>query len=308
MTLAADHLSNDFNTHFWGARAARPRASRFSWAWVVLLPFFAFAVAFLLLPSASIVVRSFQGTRSEFTLANIEQVFARPDLLRAYETSLLLSLVTALSGGLSGFLLCYAVSLGGLPRSLRGAVLTFSGVASNFAGVPLAFAFIATMGQTGLVTRLLNAVLNTNIYHAGFSIYNFWGLSIVYTYFQLPLMVLIIAPALDGLRREWREAAEGLGADTRQYWQRVALPILLPALLSTMVLLFGNSFGAYATAYAFAGSQINVVPIVIGANIRGNVLYDPGLGNALALGMIVIMAACVTVYSRLQRRSELWLR
>jgi putative spermidine/putrescine transport system permease protein len=291
-----------------GAHAVRPGVLRLSWTWVGLAPFFAFAVVFLLLPSASIVVRSFQGPGGTFTLANIQQIFARPDLLRAYQTSLLLSLVTALSGGLFGFLLCYAITLGGLPRSLRSLVLTFSGVASNFAGVPLAFAFIATMGQTGLITRLINGLFNTNIYFAGFSIYNFWGLSIVYTYFQLPLMVLIIAPALDGLRREWREAAEGLGADTRQYWQRVALPILTPALLGTMVLLFGNSFGAYATAYAFSGNQINVVPIVIGTNIRGNVLYDPGLGNALALGMIVIMAVCIALYSHLQRRSELWLR
>jgi putative spermidine/putrescine transport system permease protein len=273
-----------------------------------LLPFFTFAVAFLLLPSASIVVRSFQGPGGHFTPANVLQVFARPDLLRAYQNSLLLSLATALTGGVFGFLLCYAISLGGLPRSLRALVLTFSGVASNFAGVPLAFAFIATMGQTGLVTRLLNSVFDVNIYRAGFSVYNFWGLSIVYTYFQLPLMVLIMAPALDGLRREWREAAEGLGANTRQYWRHVALPVLLPALLGTMVLLFGNSFGAYATAYAFAGSQINLVPIVIGATVRGNVLFDPGLGNALAFGMIIIMATSIILYSRLQRRSELWLK
>lgn len=278
------------------------------WAWLPMLPFFAFAIAFLLLPSASIVVRSFQGEQGEFTLDNIARIFARPDLLRAYENSILLSIVTAVFGGVLGFLLGYAITLGRLPPPLRSMVLTFSGVASNFAGVPLAFAFIATLGQMGLVTRVLNELLGHNIYHSGFSIYNFWGLSIVYTYFQLPLMVLIITPALDGLRREWREAAEGLGATTYHYWRYVALPILLPSLLGTMVLLFANSFGAYATAYAFSGSQINLVPLVIGFNIRGNVLYDPGLGNALALGMVVIMAISIALYSYLQRRSELWLK
>ena len=295
-----------------GALRVRLGDARLVWttigSWLPTLPFFIFSLAFLLLPSASIAVRSFQGAQGEFTLANIQQIFMRPDLLRAYENSILISIVTALSGGIFGFLVGYAITLGNLPHSLRSMVLTFSGVASNFAGVPLAFAFIATLGQKGLVTQLINSLLGTNIYHSGFSIYNFWGLSIVYTYFQLPLMVLIVIPALNGLRREWREAAEGLGATKYHYWRYVAFPILLPSLLGSMILLFANSFGAYATAYAFSGLHINLVSIVIGNNISGNVLYDPGLGNALALGMVVIMAVSIALYSYLQRRSELWLR
>ena len=142
----------------------------------------------------------------------------------------------------------------------------------------------------------------------GFSIYNFWGLSIVYMYFQFPLMVLIMAPALDGLRREWREACENLGGTGYHYWRYVALPILLPTLLGTAILLFGNAFGAYATAYAFTGSFLNLVTIVIGAQIQGDVLYNPGLGNAMALGMIVIMSLIMLVYAWLQRRAARWVR
>jgi putative spermidine/putrescine transport system permease protein len=127
-------------------------------------------------------------------------------------------------------------------------------------------------------------------------------------YFQFPLMVLIIAPAIDGLRREWLEAAENLGASSFQYWRYVALPVLLPAILGTMILLFGNAFGAYATAFALTGGSINLVTIVIGAQLTGDVLGDPGLGYALAVGMVIVMALAITGYSVLQRRTERWLR
>ena len=290
------------------APEARPPSQKFSWAWLALVPFFAFAFFFLLLPSASIVINSFKGTEGQFTINNIIQVFARKDLRSAYQASLSISAITALGGGLFGFLLAYAVTMGGLPRQLRTTMLTFSGVASNFSGVPLAFAFIATIGNTGLITRSIEGLTGMDIHQAGFSIYNVWGLSIVYMYFQFPLMVLIMAPALDGLRREWKEACENLGATGWQYWRYVALPILLPSLLGTMILLFGNSFGAYATAYAFSGSFINLVTIVIGGQIQGDVLFNPGLGNALSLGMVVIMASCMTGYSWLQRRAARWSR
>jgi putative spermidine/putrescine transport system permease protein len=186
--------------------------------------------------------------------------------------------------------------------------VTFAGVASNFAGVPLAFAFVATIGNAGLVTRMIEQIFDVNLRQMGWSIYNITGLSIVYMYFQFPLMVLIMAPALDGLRREWKEASENLGGTSYHYWRYVALPILTPTLLGTAILLFGNAFGAYATAYAFSGSFINLVTILIGAQIQGDVLYNPGLGNALALGMIVIMSLSMLGYTILQRRAARWLR
>lgn len=289
------------------APQARPRR-QFSWVWVGVAPFFLFAIMFLLLPSISIFIRSFEGSGGAFTLQNIIDLFVQRDIRNAYRLSLQISVVTALGGALFGFLLAYAVCIGGLPRWARSFLLTFSGVASNFAGVPLAFAFVATMGNAGLVTRLIENVLNIDIHSRGFSIYNFWGLSIVYMYFQFPLMVLIMAPALDGLRREWREACENLGGTSYHYWTHIALPILLPTLLGTAILLFGNAFGAYATAYAFTGSFLNLVPIVIGAQIQGDVLYNPGLGNAMALGMIVIMSICMLGYAWLQRRAARWTR
>ena len=139
-------------------------------------------------------------------------------------------------------------------------------------------------------------------------LYSKLGLEIVYFYFQLPLMILIIAPAIDGLKREWREASENMGASSWQYWRYVALPVLMPSLLGAMILLFGNAFGAQATAYQLTGGFINIVPILIGSQLTGDVLHNVGLGYALAMGMIIILGITLVAYSFLQRRSERWLR
>jgi putative spermidine/putrescine transport system permease protein len=281
----------------------------FDWKkWLGVIPFFLFALLFLILPSLRLFVGSFTDNTGRFTIGNILELFEQKSILDAYWLSIRISAVTAIGGGIFGFLLAYAVTIGGLPTPLRSMLITFSGVASNFAGVPLAFAFVATLGRTGIITAILKNVFHINIYQAGFSLYSFAGLSITYMYFQFPLMVLIMAPALDGLKREWREAAENLGATTFQYWSQVAMPILLPSLLGAMILLFGNAFGAYATAYALTGGTLPIITIQIGAQIRGDVLHNPGLGYAMAMGMVVIMAISLAGYSWLQRISERWLR
>ncbi len=277
--------------------------------WFGVFPFFLFAILFLVLPSLRLFIGSFTNNEGQFTFANLLQLFQEKSILDAYWLSIRISAATALGGGIFGFLLAYSVTVGGLPKPLRSALITFSGVASNFAGVPLAFAFIATLGRTGFVTALIKNLFGVNIYtQTEFDLYSFWGLSLTYMYFQFPLMVLIMAPALDGLKREWREAAENLGASTTQYWLRVALPVLLPSILGSMILLFGNAFGAYATAYALTGGRLGIITIQIGAQIRGDVLHNPGLGYAMAMGMVVIMAISLIGYSWLQKRSERWLR
>jgi len=276
--------------------------------WLGVVPFFLFATLFLIWPSLKLFVGSFTNNNGQFTLDNALQVFTEPSILNAYWLSIKISAVTAIGGGVIGFLLAYSVTVGGLPRVLRPILITFSGVASNFAGVPLAFAFVATLGRTGFITALLKNYFNVNIYDVGFNLYGFIGLSLTYMYFQFPLMLLIMAPALDGLKPEWREAAENLGASSGQYWRRVGLPILLPSILGTMILLFGNAFGAYATAYALTGGALPIITIQIGAQIRGDVLHNPGLGYAMAMGMVFIMAVSLAGYTLLQSRTERWLR
>jgi len=273
--------------------------------WFGVLPFFVFSGLFLIAPTLVLFYRSFESLEGGLTLTNYRELTTEL-VLGAYGMSIRISLTTALLGGLIGFFLAWAVSLGGMPRPFRSITTTFSGVASNFAGVPLAAAFIFTLGRVGLLTALLK-LLGLDLYAEGFSLYSYLGLTLVYLYFQIPLMVLVILPALDGLKRDWREAAENLGATPGQYWRHVALPVLLPSILGTMILLFGNSFGAHATAYALTGGMFNLATLLIGQQISGDVLHNPGLGYAVAMGMVIIMGLSILIYSILQRRSERWL-
>ena len=291
---------------------ASPAADSRTWLrrirpWAGLLPFFAFAFLFMIVPASSIVIGSFQNAAGDFTLSNFAHLLT-PSILGSYGVTIKVSATTAVLGGLLGFLVAYAISLGGLPKPLRSFMTTFSGVASNFAGVPLAFAFIATLGRVGFVTVLLRTLFGFELYDKGFNLYSFWGLTLTYTYFQIPLMILIIAPALDGMKKEWREASESLGASSVQYWLKVGIPVLMPSLLAAFILLFGNAFGAYATAYALTGGLIDIVPILIGAQIRGNVLHDANLGYALAFGMVIVMAISIFAYTWLQRISSRWVK
>jgi putative spermidine/putrescine transport system permease protein len=288
--------------------APKARPAPLQWRkWIGVLPFFIFAFLFILLPSVTLLIGAFRDNSGKLTMMNFVSLLD-PSIINAYWVTIKISLTTAVGGGLLGFLMAYAVTAGKLPHPVRTALMTFSGVASNFAGVPLAFAFIATLGRTGLVTLLLKNVFGLNLYDQGFSLYSFWGLSLTYMFFQFPLMVLVITPALDGLKKEWSEAAENLGATQSRYWRKVALPILMPSILGSMILLFGNSFGAYATAYSLTGGFINLITIVIGSQIKGDIYYNPGLGYALAVGMILVMAVMMSIYYILRRRSERWLR
>lgn len=277
------------------------------WVWLGVAPFFLYTFLFLLYPAISILLGAFQDEKGNVTLKLVRSL-AEKGSLDAYWTSIKLSVITAVLGGLFGLLIAHAAIAGRLPRWVRTTLTTFSGVAANFAGVPLAFAFISTIGFTGVITKFLNDSLGFDLYGTGFKLYSFWGLVIVYLYFQIPLMVLVIAPAIDGLKREWREAAENLGASTSQYWRHVALPVLMPSLLGAGILLFGSAFGAYATAYALTSGRLPLVPLLIGQVTTGNVLSDPHYGNALALGMVLVLGVTMTAYAILQRKASRWQR
>jgi putative spermidine/putrescine transport system permease protein len=271
--------------------------------WAGTLPWFGFTLLFLLAPLGWLAVGAVTGPDG-LSLAPLKGL-AQPQIVAAFWLSIRLSLASALLGTVAGLFVAHALILGGLPLWLRRAMTAFSGVAANFAGVPLAFAFIATLGRLGLVTLGLKA-LGINIYGMGFSLFSFWGLALTYLYFQLPLMLLMITPALEGMRPEWREAAESLGASAWDYWLRIGAPVLAPSVLGCFLLLFANAFGTLATVIALTGSNFSVVPILLYQQIRGNVLYDPALGYALAIGMVVIMMVSNLLYLALRARAERW--
>ncbi len=276
-------------------------------AWLGVLPFIVFALLFLIIPTLFLLGTAFVAPDGSLTLQNILDL-GTPQVLSAFDISIRVSAASAFFGALIGLAIALAIIRGRLPTAIRSTVMTFSGVASNFAGLPLAFAFIATVGRLGLVTVILKTVFGFDIYKSGFNLLSFTGLTLTYLYFQIPLMILIIAPAIDGLKKEWNEAAATLGASRTQFWFYIGLPVLWPNLLGTLSLLFANAFGAIATAYALTGSSLNIVPILLYAQIRGDVLHNPGLGAALALGMIVITALANVIYIVVRTRAERWLK
>lgn len=275
--------------------------------WLGVVPFLLYVAVFLLIPTIWLGIGAFQTPSGAWTLQNIQEL-SQPQYSDAFKTSIELSLVTALAGGVFGLFVAYAAVKEGSPSWIRSMLITFCGVAANFAGVPLAFAFVATLGITGVLTVFL-ADHGINLYQNGFTLFHFSGLALTYTYFQLPLMVLIISPALDGLRREWREAATNLGANTLQFWRYVAAPILLPSFAGSLVLLFGNAFSAYATAFALVGGGgVNLVPLQIANQLTGEFQGNAQLADSLALGMIVVVGVAIMLYAVLMRRAGRWMR
>jgi putative spermidine/putrescine transport system permease protein len=264
--------------------------------WLGLLPFFLFALAFEILPMLTLV-RSSLIVDGNLSFGNFGRALT-PIMLSSFGNSLQLSFSTAFLGTLFGTIVAYAI-VTSPNTAVRHALTALADVTANFGGAPLAFAFIITLGSAGAVTLLLQSV-GIKLYPE-FRIYSVTGLTVAYVYFQLPLFILLIMPALLGLRREWREAATSLGASVRQYWLKVALPILAPSLLGSFLLLFANAFGAYATAWTLTGSDVNLVTVQIAALVRGEVQLDPALADALCLLSIGVMAVCVAGYQLLTR-------
>ncbi len=271
-----------------------------SWVvWLGLVPFFLFGLAFEFLPLLT-TIRSSLTNKGIFTLEFYRQAMD-PLFLRSFGNTIKLSTTTAFLGMVFGTLVAYAI-ITTRNKFLQNALTALADVTTNFGGAPLAFAFIVILGSTGIITLILKQV-GINLY-PNFRIYSISGLTVAYLYFQLPLMILLMIPSLHGLRREWREAALNLGASTYQYWVRVALPILFPSLMSGFLLLFANSFGAYATAWTLTGSDVDLITIRIAALIRGEVQLAPELADALSILSLLVMSGCVIGYLVLSNRAR----
>jgi putative spermidine/putrescine transport system permease protein len=273
-----------------------------------MVPFFAYVSLFLLLPTLIVLVGAFQSAEGAVSLENITAVLGGQRFL-AFGRSIQLSLTTALVGAVLGGLLAWAVSVGGPGGWLRQVSVAASGVLAQFGGVMLAFAFLATVGPTGLVTVLLKGSVGLDLAADSTWLYGMTGLTLVYTLFQIPLMVIVFLPALDGLRQEWWEASTSLGGSSWSYWRHVGGPILAPSFLGAVLLLFANAFSAYATAAALVSQGSPIVPLQIGEAMSSEVvLGQANVGKALALGMIIVVAMVMTIYALLQRRASRWLR
>jgi putative spermidine/putrescine transport system permease protein len=289
--------------------AGAPKPERAGLKLLGAVPFLVYAVLFLGVPTVALVIGAFQTpTGGHFTLHNLH-IATTGAYRHGLWISIKLSIIAAILPAIAGLVLAYAVHTAPRGNTLRRVVTTASGVFANFGGVPLAFIFIATIGTTGLATGWLNDIGINLTNDFGFDLFGFSGVTLAYFYFQVPLMVLVITPALEGLKPAWREAADNLGAGSWSYWRLVGGPVLLPSFLGAVLLLFGSSFSAYATAEALTAGSIPLTSIQIGSFLNGNVLAgQTNVGKALALGMVIIIAIVMSLYAVVQRRAAKWLQ
>jgi putative spermidine/putrescine transport system permease protein len=292
------------NSSVVGSLEGESRRTRISFSGSALLPFLAFAGFFLIWPVIAVTLRSLKGNNGQWTISNY-QTITHGSYLHAFITSIKLALITAAIGSLLGALFAYVAVRYAGPR-LTAILDSVSAVFANSGGVPLAFMFIASFGVEGIVTKVLKN-LGIDIYAGHFTIFSFTGVVMVYSFFQAPLMFLVFKPAIAGLRKEWSEASSSLGASSLTYLRRVVVPILTPPFVGAFFLLFSGGFSAYATARALTVGTVPLVPIIIGTLVDGNVISDQAnLGDALAVGMIIVAAIGMVGYIWAKRKAAKW--
>ena len=261
---------------------------------LLLAPFFLVALMFLVIPMILMVTSSFTSeSTGAFTFANYIEVLTNPFYSQSFLNSGLISIFSSVAGLILAIFVSYAMT--NLPDPIQDKLTVYINVAANFAGVPLAFAFIILLGNSGVFTLLLEDI---NLPFLGnFDLYSWQGLAITYLYFQIPLGILFIYPSLKKIRKEWKEAAFMLGASNWTYWRKVGLPSIMPSIAGTFVIMFANGMGTYETAYALTGSNVNLVTIRIAALVSGDIYARPIIGSTLAVLFAVIMIV-ILVFSQ----------
>lgn len=266
-------------------------------AFLCATPFLLVVGLFEVLPLVAVAINSVH-VDGELSLGNFVDIFASAFQRNAFMTSLTISVLTAAIG--VGLALPLGRLLKFMPRGIQNAVLTYANIGANFTGFPLAFAFIIMFGISGSFTLLLvkaGIVDSLNIYSTG-------GLVLVYSFFQVPLGLLLLFPSLEVITAEIEEAAHLMGATRFSFWRKIGLPMLAPSLISTSILLFANAMGTYATAFALVGGNANLVTIRIGELVAGDVFSDPNLADALAILLVLSLAIPVLVNEIFTKRTD----
>lgn len=280
---------------------------RTSLPYLGILPFALLVLFFLIWPTLVVIAGSFQDLEGGFGFGSLIEVATNEKYLGGFTVSIKLAAYSALAGSVLGALFSWAIARGNREGRFRRLVLAASGVFAQFGGVMLTFAFLATFGFNGMITILANSYIGENILTDASWLYSLMGLVVVYTFFQIPLMLIVFLPAIENLKPEWQEASESLGGSTANYWFKIGAPILAPSFLGASLLLFANAFSAYATAAALISQGAPIVPLQIGFAISGEVSRtNPGISKALAVGMILVVVVVMLGYVKLQSKVSKW--
>ncbi|MGF7048399.1 putative spermidine/putrescine transport system permease protein [Paenibacillus sp. DS2015] len=260
-----------------------------------LVPFCIWVVAFLILPAAGMFISSFQNEGGQgFTLDQYSKVLTHPLYQTAIVNSVLLSLISSVIAIIIAVFGAYSFTT--FSNKTRDGMLNVSNVMTNFAGIPLAFAFMVIWGSNGMFTLIFKKI---GLSFLTFDLYSWTGLGLVYIYFQVPLAIMLIYPSMYAIRTEWKEAASLLGAGTWQFWRRIGIPVLLPGIVGTLSVLFANAMGAYATAYALVLRNFNLLPIQIGSLVSGDVFPRQELGSAMATILFIILLIAMLINEKM---------
>lgn len=268
---------------------------------LALVPFLIVAMLYEIVPLITVIVKSFQpdgGTG--FTLENYQSVFSKLLYQKAIINSIKISLTSAVAGIIIAFLGARAAHQH--QGKLNHVFMTVLNMVSNFAGIPLAFAYMILLGNAGLVVNIgkelgISALSTYNLYTMN-------GMSLIYIYFQIPLSTLLLIPAFDGVQKQWKEACTLLGGTQGTFWRKVGIPVLMPSILDTFSVLFANALAAYATIYALMMDNIALLPVQIAGCFTGEVKIRAGLGGALSVVMMAIMVIMILITNGLSRRFQ----
>ncbi|WP_268625692.1 ABC transporter permease [Paenibacillus alvei] len=270
-----------------------------SMLYITIIPLLIFVALFMFVPLFTMISGSFQEDNGgAFTFNQYKEIFTNPYYWKAFENSILISLLSSLIGIIAAVFATYALTR--FPKRVQERLLVITNLTSNFAGIPLAFAFIVLLGNSGLFTLLFRQFGIDMT--ASFNLYSWSGLTVIYVYFQLPLAIMLLYPMYHAIQDNWKEAASLLGASPFQFWKRIGLPVLLPGIAGTFSILFANAMGAYASAYALTGSNYNLVPVRIGALVSGDIFARPELGSALGVLLGLTLLAAMLVNEWLTRK------
>ena len=268
---------------------------------LALVPFLIVALLYEIVPLITVILKSFQpDAGTGFTLENYQTVFSKLLYRKAIFNSLKISIVSAIVGIIVAFLGARAAHQH--QGKLNHVFMAVLNMVSNFAGIPLAFAYMILLGNAGLVVNI-GKELGID-FLSNYNLYTMNGMSLVYIYFQIPLSTLLLIPAFDGVQKQWKEACTLLGGTPGIFWRKVGVPVLMPSILGTFSVLFANALAAYATIYALMMDNIALLPVQIAGCFTGEVKIRAGLGGALSVVMMIIMVVMIFITNGLSRRFQ----
>lgn len=268
---------------------------------IALLPFLIVAFMYEIIPLITIIINSFQAQETAaFTLENYAAIFSKLLYKKAILNSIKISMLSSIFGIIIAFL--GARSAHSVKGKFKGAFMAILNMVSNFAGVPLAFAYMILLGNAGVMVQIGKTLGLSAL--ANFDLYTTNGISLVYVYFQIPLSTLLLLPAFEGVRKEWKEASTLLGAGPAKFWTKIGIPVLMPSIMGTFSVLFANALAAYATVYALMMSSMALLPIQISTNFVGDVKINKSMGGALSVVMMVIMVIMILLTNAISHRFQ----